>query len=171
MPAGQTGSLRMCDRWLRSARAQAIVALEEVFRGRQSRSEPHSRPRTVAPETNGCATRERALNPRERNCARRELSAIESANPGRRAEQHRFIPEASECRRTLDLAKGIEVNGIVPGDDGFVPLICPTCQNVFRVEIRASDHHAYFAWGCFRYFAGVRGTGLPSPRLRRDSLR
>jgi len=34
-----------------------------------------------------------------------------------------------------------------------MPVICPTCQNVFRDHgIRASDP-CYCAWGCFRYFA------------------
>jgi hypothetical protein len=34
-------------------------------------------------------------------------------------------------------------------DDGIVPLICPTCQNVFERSLKATG---YFAWGCFRYF-------------------
>jgi hypothetical protein len=39
-------------------------------------------------------------------------------------------------------------------DDGIMPLICPTCQNVFAGSLKASMPAAtgYFAWGCFRYF-------------------
>jgi len=40
------------------------------------------------------------------------LLAIESADPGRRTKQHRFISEVSECRGAIDLAKSIEVNSI-----------------------------------------------------------
>jgi hypothetical protein len=66
-------------------------------------------------------------------------------------------------------------------DAGIVPLICPTCQNVFAGWLKASPPatQCYFAWGCFRYFSW--GAGLPSrsshparlrPRgLRRGSLR
>src|SRR5437899_1007810 len=44
-------------------------------------------------------------------------------------------------------------------DDVVVPLICPTCQNVFLRALKASVPEAacYFAWGCFRYFSRERG--------------
>src|SRR5207249_29860 len=86
---------------------------EEIFRRRQGRSESNARSCAVASEINGSAVRKRALNSRQKNRACGELLAIGSANPGRRAEQHRFIPEASECRRTIDPAKRIEVDSIV----------------------------------------------------------
>src|SRR5467141_3737495 len=41
-------------------------------------------------------------------------------------------------------------------DDGIVPLICPTCQNVFegiRSKHPCQRPPCYFAWGCFRYFS------------------
>jgi hypothetical protein len=38
------------------------------------------------------------------------------------------------------------------GDDAIVPLICPTCQNVFAVKTSMPATPCYFAWGCFRYF-------------------
>src|SRR5688572_24875110 len=40
------------------------------------------------------------------------------------------------------------------GDDGYVPVICPTCQKVFVGSLGASmpAAAAFFAWGCFRYF-------------------
>ncbi len=43
-------------------------------------------------------------------------------------------------------------------DDGIVPLICPTCQNVFAGSLKASmpATTCYFAWGCFRYFSWER---------------
>jgi hypothetical protein len=48
-------------------------------------------------------------------------------------------------------------------DDGIVPLICPTCQNVFAARyVRASDRQAIFAWGCFRFFDWERAV----PTLR-----
>jgi hypothetical protein len=35
----------------------------------------------------------------------------------------------------------------------IMPLICPTCQNVFaRREASMPASPGYFAWGCFRYF-------------------
>ena len=37
-------------------------------------------------------------------------------------------------------------------DDGIVPLICPTCQNVFAGKASMPAPPCYFAWGCFRYF-------------------
>ncbi len=40
-------------------------------------------------------------------------------------------------------------------DDGIVPLICPTCQNVFAGIAQSYPCQrppCYFAWGCFRYF-------------------
>src|SRR6266436_8165450 len=48
-------------------------------------------------------------------------------------------------------------------DDGIVPLICPTCQNVFA---GCSKHPCqrppcYFAWGCFRYFSWKREPRRP----------
>jgi hypothetical protein len=44
-------------------------------------------------------------------------------------------------------------------DDEEMPLICPTCQIVFRC-IHAA---CYFAWGCFRYFN--RDTAASALRL------
>jgi hypothetical protein len=40
------------------------------------------------------------------------------------------------------------------GEDKLVPLICPTCQNIFAGSLKASmpTIAGYFAWGCFRYF-------------------
>ena len=38
-------------------------------------------------------------------------------------------------------------------DDGIVPLICPTCQNVFAGKASMPATPCYFAWGCFRYFS------------------
>ena len=40
-------------------------------------------------------------------------------------------------------------------DDTSVPVICPTCQNVFRriaQIIPGQTTPCYFAWGCFRHF-------------------
>jgi hypothetical protein len=44
-------------------------------------------------------------------------------------------------------------------DDEEMPLICPTCQIVFRCMHAA----CYFAWGCFRYFN--RDTAASALRL------
>jgi hypothetical protein len=41
-------------------------------------------------------------------------------------------------------------------DDGMVPLICPTCQNVFAGKASMPATPRYFAWGCFRYFSWER---------------
>ena len=41
-------------------------------------------------------------------------------------------------------------------DDGIVPLICPTCQNVFAGVRSEHRPRCYFAWGCFRYFSWER---------------
>jgi hypothetical protein len=55
-------------------------------------------------------------------------------------------------------------------DDRIVPLICPTCQNVFAGSVKASmpATPCYFAWGCFRYFrvrrAVARVRRPPSPK-------
>jgi hypothetical protein len=38
-------------------------------------------------------------------------------------------------------------------DDGMVPLICPTCQNVFAGKASMPAPPCYFAWGCFQYFS------------------
>jgi hypothetical protein len=40
-------------------------------------------------------------------------------------------------------------------DGVIVPVICPTCQNVFAGPVKTSMLAAksYFAWGCFRYFS------------------
>src|ERR1700682_4117306 len=42
-------------------------------------------------------------------------------------------------------------------DDAMVPLICPSCQNVFagKASMPATPP-CYFAWGCFRYFSWER---------------
>jgi hypothetical protein len=48
-------------------------------------------------------------------------------------------------------------------DDEEVPLICPTCQMLFRASMPAA---AYVAWGCFRYFR----LGASATRLR-DTLK
>jgi hypothetical protein len=40
----------------------------------------------------------------------------------------------------------------IPFDDGDIPLICPTCQNVFRAQGIHAGGSPFFAWGCFRYF-------------------
>ena len=37
-------------------------------------------------------------------------------------------------------------------EDGFVPLICPTCQMSSASPEASLPATAYFAWGCFRYF-------------------
>jgi hypothetical protein len=37
-------------------------------------------------------------------------------------------------------------------EDGVVPVICPTCQNVFALKASMPAPPSYFAWGCFRYF-------------------
>ena len=36
-------------------------------------------------------------------------------------------------------------------DNEDMPVICPTCQNVF-CGIAQKAGPSYFAWGCFRYF-------------------
>ena len=48
-------------------------------------------------------------------------------------------------------------------DDAAVPLICPTCQNVFAGSLKASMQAitGYFAWGCFRYFSWERQPRRP----------
>jgi hypothetical protein len=48
-------------------------------------------------------------------------------------------------------------------DDAAVPLICPTCQNVFAGSLKASMKAitGYFAWGCFRYFSWERQPRRP----------
>jgi hypothetical protein len=38
-------------------------------------------------------------------------------------------------------------------DDAMVPLICPTCQNVFAGKASMPAPPCYFAWGCFQYFS------------------
>jgi hypothetical protein len=57
-------------------------------------------------------------------------------------------------------------------DGVIVPVICPTCQNVFAGPVKTSMLAAksYFAWGCFRYFS-LEGAGTPSrsSRLRPPS--
>jgi len=50
-------------------------------------------------------------------------------------------------------------------DGGIVPLICPTCQNVFAGKASTPAIPCYFAWGCFRYF-GWEQAGLPSRSSR-----
>ena len=57
-------------------------------------------------------------------------------------------------------------------DDRPVPVICPTCQNVFAGSLKASmpATPCYFAWGCFRYFSlgrAPRPANEKSPALRR----
>jgi hypothetical protein len=49
-------------------------------------------------------------------------------------------------------------------DVTFLPLICPTCQNVFAGSDLGIDHAGYFAWGCFRYF-GLGGLPRRSPSV------
>src|ERR1700730_13432833 len=41
-------------------------------------------------------------------------------------------------------------------DDGMLPLICPTCQNVCAGKASMPATPCYFAWGCFRYFSWER---------------
>jgi hypothetical protein len=43
-------------------------------------------------------------------------------------------------------------------EDELMPLICPTCQNVFAGSLKTSPPATlgYFAWGCFRYFSWER---------------
>jgi hypothetical protein len=52
-------------------------------------------------------------------------------------------------------------------DIGNVPVICPTCQNVFADKSSVPATAFYFAWGCFRYFCRerelCRGPALPVP--------
>jgi len=54
-------------------------------------------------------------------------------------------------------------------DDGIVPLICPTCQNVFEGSRKAimPATPCYFAWGCFRYFSRERAPRRPCGCLSR----
>src|SRR6202051_1573062 len=58
-------------------------------------------------------------------------------------------------------------------DNAIVPLICPTCQNVFKGRSKPPALTRYFAWGCFRYF-GLEGTGsawcLSRSRVARRAL-
>jgi hypothetical protein len=57
-------------------------------------------------------------------------------------------------------------------DDGLVPVICPTCQNVFAGSPKASMPATprYFAWGCFRYFGRERAPRRPwALELRRKT--
>ena len=49
------------------------------------------------------------------------------------------------------------------GDDGIVPLICPTCQNVLAGKASMPATTCYFAWGCFRYFGWERSAAPSSP--------
>jgi len=55
------------------------------------------------------------------------------------------------------------------GPDGcdavHMPVICPTCQNVFAgAKHRSRVVTGYFAWGCFRYFIGG-GCGVAAGRM------
>src|SRR6267142_84031 len=56
-------------------------------------------------------------------------------------------------------------------DDGMVPLICPTCQNVFAGKASMPATPCYFAWGCFRYFSWEREPRRPCGCLSRDDRR
>jgi hypothetical protein len=55
----------------------------------------------------------------------------------------------------------------------IVPVICPTCQNVFAGKASMPATPCYFAWGCFRYFgwAPLRACGRVSTRPERRSIR
>jgi hypothetical protein len=55
-----------------------------------------------------------------------------------------LAPHSRPCRREL-LRRHLR-------EDGIVPLICPTCQNVFTLKASMPTTASYFAWGCFRYF-------------------
>jgi hypothetical protein len=44
------------------------------------------------------------------------------------------------------------MSGLKLRDAGIVPVICPTCQNVFACKASMPAIPSYFAWGCFRYF-------------------
>ena len=48
-------------------------------------------------------------------------------------------------------------------DDAIVPVICPTCQNVFAGVQSLQRPGAICAWGCFRYFGLEGRRGGPSP--------
>jgi hypothetical protein len=55
-------------------------------------------------------------------------------------------------------------------DDRIVPVICPTCQNVFAGSLKPSipATPCYFAWGCFRHFSlgrAPRSSKREKPRL------
>src|SRR5712671_1776337 len=53
----------------------------------------------------------------------------------------------------------------------MVPLICPTCQNVFAGKASMPATPCYFAWGCFRYFSWEREPRRPCGCLSRDDRR
>ena len=53
----------------------------------------------------------------------------------------------------------------------MVPLICPTCQNVFAGKASMPAPPCYFAWGCFRYFSWEREPRRPCFCLSRDDRR
>src|SRR6266568_3925675 len=55
----------------------------------------------------------------------------------------------------------------------MVPLICPTCQNVFAGSLNESmpaTPKGYFAWGCFRYFSLEASTASVQPSKRLGNL-
>ena len=56
-------------------------------------------------------------------------------------------------------------------DDGIVPLICPTCQNVFAgaQSIHASDHHATLHGVVFDILVGSESLVLPELVMNRRS--
>src|SRR5713101_2750486 len=54
----------------------------------------------------------------------------------------------------------------------MVPLICPTCQNVFASKASVpAPPPCYFAWGCFRYFSWEQEPRRPCGCLSRDDRR
>jgi hypothetical protein len=57
-------------------------------------------------------------------------------------------------QRWPDRPKGVLQNG----DDGYVPVICPTYQTVFAAMPATTG---YFAWRCFQYFCWGGLGGMP----------
>jgi hypothetical protein len=70
-----------------------------------------------------------------------------------------FLPAIAPKNPLLSRAMGV----YKLRDDGIVPLICPTCQNVFadRSKHPCQRPPCYFAWGCFRYFSWKREPRQP----------
>ena len=93
-----------------------------------------------------------------KNCCAQGLKP-ETSNLGftsRRAAGDRRLQARRAALEPQPVCQGGTHYCAVLRDDGMLPLICPTCQNVCAGKASMPATPCYFAWGWFRYFSWER---------------